>query len=110
MKITPAEYSRPVAEKVIDPEVVKLVSPFAQKGIDTAFAVETTKADAAADKAKIQAAVNWLGYTARQIDVLPEDEFKALDDSAEVTLTFVIRPKRKPRGEGKAVEVEVDTE
>lgn len=110
MKITPAEYSRPVAEKVIDPEVVKLVSPFAQKGIDTAFAVETTKADAAADKAKIQAAVNSLGYTARQVDALAEDVFESLEDDADVTLTFVIRPKRKPRGEGKAAEVEADTE
>lgn len=110
MKITPAKYSRPVAEKVIDPEVVKLVSPFVQKGIDTAFAVETTKADAAADKAKIQAAVNSLGHTARQVDALAEDVFDSLEDDADVTLTFVIRPKRKPRGEGKSAEVEADAE
>lgn len=108
MKVTEATYSRTVAETTVNPEVLKLVQPFAEKGIDTAFAVETTKAEAAADKAKIQVAVNSLGYTAREVDKLAEDNFKALDDSADVTLTFVIRPKRKPRGAGQVAETDAE--
>ena len=108
MKVTEATYTRPVAETTVNPEVLKMVAPFAQKGIDTAFAVETTKAEAAVDKAKIQVAVNSLGYTAREVDKLAEDDFKALDDSADVTLTFVIRPKRKPRGAGQAAEADAE--
>lgn len=108
MKVTEATYSRPVAETPVNPEVLKLVQPFAAKGIDTAFAVETTKAEAAADKAKIQVAVNSLDYTAREVDKLAEDDFKALDDSADVTLTFVIRPKRKPRGAGQTAKPDAE--
>lgn len=101
MKIKPAEYTKPVAEpkaKSADPEVVALVTPLVERGIDTAFSVDTTKASAAADKAKIQVAVNSLGFTAREVEKLDEDTLKSLEDDADVTLTFVVRPKRKPRG------------
>ena len=108
MKVTEATYSRPVAETTVNPEVLKLVQPFAEKGVDTAFAVETTKAESAADKAKMQVAVISLGYTAREVDKLAEDDLKALDNSADVTLTFVIRPKRKPRGAGQVTETDAE--
>ena len=97
MKVTEATYTPKVAEAKVDAEVVALVQPHVERGIDAAFAVETTKADAAADKRKIQDAVNSLGHTAREVEKMDEKEFAALDDRADVTLTFVIRPKRKPR-------------
>lgn len=115
-KIKPATYEKTVTpraprELTEDSPFVKELRPYVEKGIDTAFAVETTKKESAADKANIQAAVNYLGFTAREVEKIDADTLKSLEDDADVTLTFVVRPKRKPRGEGaSAAEVADEAE
>lgn len=104
-KITATEYTKPVpAEK--DNPFIEVVKPFAEKGIDTAFAVEFTADEYKAEKLLIQRAVNTHGFSAREVETTWDDE---LSGKSPVKSTFVIRPQRKRKGEGDTA-AEADAE
>lgn len=105
-KITPTEYKRPVpAEK--DNPFVEVIKPYAEKGIDTPFAVEFTADEYKAEKKLIQLAANAHGYSAREVETNWDDE---LSGKTPIKSIFLIRPQRKARGksEGDAA-TEADT-
>lgn len=99
-KITATEYVKPTAAEAPNP-FTDTVKEFADKGIDTAFAVTFTAAEYKAEKLLIQRAANTLGVTAREVQTTwdGEKEYKGTED---VNSVFVIRPLRKRKGEGAA--------
>lgn len=101
-KFKPATYTRPAPVEKDNPFVEHL-RPFAEKGIDTAFEVETTAAEYKADKIQIQKAVNILGFSAREVENTWDDELApSYEGSEKITAKFLIRPRRKAKGEGDA--------
>lgn len=92
-KITATDYVKPApAEK--DNPFVELVRPFAEKGIDTPFAVEFTADEYKAEKLLIQRAANVHGFSAREVKSTWDDE---LSGKSPVKSVFLIRPRRKAR-------------
>lgn len=83
-------YTQPSKTEKPNPYIESL-RPFADQGVDAAFAVETAKP--AVDKILIQKALNAHGFSARAVDVL-----KAADTET-VTITFLVRPLRKRKGD-----------
>ena len=97
-KITATTYTKPVpAEK--DNPFVEVLKPFAEKGIDTPFAVEFTADEYKAEKLLIQRAANAHGFSAREVETNWDDE---LSGKSPVKSVFLIRPQRKPRNSGQA--------
>lgn len=92
-KITATDYVKPTATEKDNP-FVELVKPFAEKGVDTAFAVEFTADEYKAEKLLIQRAANVHGYSAREVESTWDDE---LSGKSPVKSTFLIRPQRKAR-------------
>jgi len=92
-KITATTYVKPTPTEKDNP-FVELVKPFAEKGIDTPFAVEFTADEYKAEKLLIQRAANVHGYSAREVETTWDDE---LSGKSPVKSTFLIRPQRKPR-------------
>lgn len=96
-KITASTYTRPVPEAKDNP-FVEVLKPFAEKGIDTPFAVEFDGVDYKTEKKLIQLAANEYGFSAREVETDWDDEI----EQKTVKSTFLIRPKRAPRGSKKS--------
>lgn len=95
-KIVAATYTRPAPVEKENPYVDDL-KPFAEQGIDTAFAIETTADNYAAEKLLVQKAMNVHGFSAREV-VKPDEE---LSGNAKVSATFLVRPQRKAKSESE---------
>ena len=92
-KLTATTYERPTPVEKPNP-YTDHVKQFTDKGIDTAFAVETTADEYKADKLLIQKAVNVHGFSAREVQTTWED---GQSGKTPVKATFVIRPARKSK-------------
>ena len=104
-KIVAATFVKPVPAEKANPYIEDL-KPFAEAGVDTAFAIETTAAEYASEKLLIQKAMNAHGFSAREV-VKPDAE---LSGSSKVSATFLVRPQRKAKAEAEAAEAEQPAE
>lgn len=98
-KLTSATYEKPTPEEKPNP-FIDAVKQYTDKGIDTAFAVESTAGEYKAEKLLIQKAVNAHGFSAREVETTWSDE---LEDGDAVKSTFLVRPARKAKAETEAV-------
>jgi len=96
-KITETVYEKPAPVETPNP-FIDVVKPYTDKGIDTAFAVEFDAKDYKAEKLQIQKAVNTHGFSAREVQTTWDADAEYKGDEP-IKATFVIRPKRKARGE-----------
>lgn len=90
----PTKYERPEREEAPNP-FIDVVKPFTDLGVDTAFPVTFDADNYNKEKLQIQKAVNAHGYSAREVERQGDPE-----KDKTITSTFVIRPKRKSKGEG----------
>lgn len=95
-KLKETTYEKPAASAKPNP-FLEIVAPFTNKGVGTAFAVEFDAADYKREKLQIQQAVKAQGYSAREV----ETDYKPDSVAEKVHSTFLIRPERKARQEGR---------
>ena len=97
-KLTSAVYEKPAADEKPNP-FLEPVKQYTDKGVDTAFAVEFDAKDYKAEKLQIQKAVNAHGFSAREVET-NWDADAEYTGNEPIKSVFVIRPKRKAKGEG----------